>query len=322
MANQARNRVSARNALLLVTAILAATATLSGCGAGASRDAYGGDMSATADMVAPEAMEAQADFGVEESAGSPSSIDVGMTVITSGSATIQTRDPGGAAVEFAEQIAQLGGTVDNTWSSEWEGTKSASVDARVPADKYQEAHDLLPGLGRVLDEQTSRQDVGLQLSDLNARKDVLESSIARLTELMEQATTTEELLQAEDSLTQRQAELDSLNQQLDWLNRQVEMSSLYVNFTQSTAGQSGFSWAKAWESIVNSFRVVAYVLIVAIPWLLIAALVAWLVLLIVRRVRRPHPAAAVGPVARVEVVEEKVRGEGAAISAPEEGARE
>lgn len=274
--------------LSIVAAALTGFALLTGCSAGTS-DA-GGYLSGVGAVGQSAYSEAQMDMAAMESptAMGGTELDAGSksTVITSGSATILVSDPVEASTEFTKKIEALGGRIDNTWQSEWDGTQSSSVTVAVPADKYTEAVDLLSDFGRVLDSNSSREDVGIQIADLDARKAALETSITRLEELLEAAKTTEELLQAEQMLTERQANLDALNSQLDWLNRQIDMSSLSVTFTESVADAPGFSWERAWQMLGDSFRVVAYALVIIVPWLLIAAVVVAAVLLIVRSANR------------------------------------
>ncbi|MFZ1382802.1 MAG: DUF4349 domain-containing protein [Scrofimicrobium sp.] len=243
----------------------------------------------------------QSDMAMVEMADAAAPVPSGESVITTGSATIRTNTPESAAKDFAAKITDMDGIITSTWQSEWDGSVSATVDAQVPADRYQELVASLSDFGKIVDQNTSRQDVGLQVTDLNARKEALETSLIRLQELMEQATTTEELLQAEDMLTQRQAELDSLNSQLEWLTNQVDMSSIYVTFTEDSSAGSGFSWDRAWDLLIGSLKFVAYALVVLVPWLIIVGLIVWLIRALVRRGRRSK----LGSVAEIVVEDEK-----------------
>lgn len=278
------------------TTLIAGTLVLSGCSA--STGAVMESSSANGDAAAYSPSIQTEDMAAVSMAKDSGEVVSGDSVITTGSATIKTSTPDTAAENFADKVAEMGGVVNSTWQSEWDGSVSASVDAQVPADRYEELVGSLSDFGKIIDQNTSRQDVGLQVTDLNARKDALETSITRLQELMEQATTTEELLQAEDMLTQRQSELDSLNSQLEWLEDQIDMSSIYVTFTQDSAAGSGFSWDRAWDLLLNSFRFVAYALVILVPWLIAIGLVVWLVRTLVRRNRRsrhaPEPTAPQG----------------------------
>ena len=93
---------------------------------------------------------------------------------------------------------------------------------------------------------------------------------------MDQATSVDELIAAENGLTQRQAELDSLTAQLEWLDSQVSMSTLNVSFS-TDVDSTGFSLGKAWQIFLKSLEVVGYALLVALPWLVLAGVIFVLV---------------------------------------------
>lgn len=212
--------------------------------------------------------------------------EVASQIIVSGDASIQTDDPAKQAKAFAEYVKAAGGSIDYSSQSEFDSNPYASVSARIPADKFDEVVAGLDQFGKVTNSSVYNQEVGQQVADLQARIDVLKDSIARLQELMDQATTVEELIAAETSLTQRQSELDSMTAQLDWLSDQVSMSSLNVTFSTPATATSGFSLAKAWQVFLRSIEVVAYSAVVLVPWLVVAGVIAWVVTALVRGRRR------------------------------------
>lgn len=282
-------KISPRSTAAIMAA-LAGTALLAGCGTSADGGAY--DSSSTASeeiqMTSDEAGWAE-DAEMDSADGSFSGGIYEPQIIVYGNATVYVKDPEAAARGFEDYVAEVGGRVESTWVSNEDPNRIANVYVSVPAEKYEDALVHLETLGRVLDESTSREDVGQQVADLDGRRESLESSIARLEDLMSQATTTEELLLAEDSLTQRKGELDSLNAQLEWLEDQVAMSNLGVTFTDSTASAPGFTWAKAWGYVVQSFNFVAYALVIAVPWVVVVGGIAWGITALARRNRLPRP---------------------------------
>lgn len=269
---------------------LAAVLLLSGCQS-TSTDSAGSAPMMADEMAAPEPAVALESGEVSIAAQDPRDasgvVDLAQ-VIQTGNATVVTKSPDEAATSFIESTEALGGRVESTWKSTWDRQLSSSVTVRVPADKFADALALLPELGQVETQNTDSQDVGLQVSDLEGRKGALEASIKRLTELMEEATTTEALVQAESELTARQTELDGLNSQLDYLKDQVSMSTLSVSF-QTEAFDDG-SAPGAWEVFLGSLRTMGFALLVALPWILVVGVVATGAWLLIRN-RRTRPAA-------------------------------
>lgn len=298
---------SAPKALLILS--LATVFAVAGCSTtssmSGSSDAAMADPQMDRAAIATTESFAQADM---KEGGGPA---VTAAIIKTGDAWIITSEPDAAATKFTELVESLGGRVESTWQSDDSPSRSANVGARVPADKYDELVAKLPDFGKIQNQSTNTQDVGQEIADLDARRAALETSIERLTTLMKGATTTEDLLQAEDMMTQRQAELDSLNSQLQWLNGQVDMSSLSVNFsTGADSADSGFSWDRAWHMLGQSFLFVAYFAVIVLPWVLIVGAIAALVVVAVRRRRKRRAAAAsvAAPVVEetIEVVPEVV----------------
>ncbi|MFX5574754.1 DUF4349 domain-containing protein, partial [Acinetobacter baumannii] len=80
---------------------------------------------------------------------------------------------------------------------------------RVPATSLQSVMDGLSAVGDVTATSVNRSDVTEQTVDLRARVAAGEASVARLTQLMSQASSVSDLIAAESALADRQAQLDS-----------------------------------------------------------------------------------------------------------------
>ncbi len=272
------------------SAVLALTIGLAGCsGASFSGSSLPGSSVAepTLDMstAMPDGLDSNAAMGAEESSGMADVVD--SKLIVSGDASVVTNDPSQAATDFKAAVEELGGSITSSSESNTDYNRSSSVRVKVPADKYEDLAGQLGDFGKVEYQNSSSMDVGQEYVDLDARVSALEDSLKRLQQLADQAQTTEDLLSAEEMLTNRQAELDSLKQQLQWLDNQVEMSTLSVTFsTETTHRDDGFSWRHAWDLFLGSITAFAYLLVVAVPWLLLLAAVTWVVRLLIRRRRK------------------------------------
>lgn len=209
---------------------------------------------------------ASADMGT---AGAGVALDGKIAV--SGDAQVVTDDPASAAKEFKETVIEAGGQVESTWESDYDGARSAWVSVRVPAQTYTEIVAGLNDLGHVESQSSNSADLQQQYIDVEARRTSLEQSIARVEDLADSATSTQELLLAEDMLTQQRGELDSLNQQMEWLDQQVEMSFLTVSFnTQAADPGPSISFGWIGNVLLQSIYTIALVVVFALPWLIIA----------------------------------------------------
>lgn len=220
--------------------------------------------------------------------------DAKRSIITTSSITVEVNDPRAAAEEATKVAVSLGGRIEaqelsNTGTG---GPEGASLTVRVPQPKLTEALDSLGGLGNVLDQSITANDVTAQHVDLQARVEALESSVARLTELMTGSATTSELIEAESALSARQAELDSLKAQLKMLGGQVDEATIWVSFTTPSAAIPGGP-SNFWEGLLAGLSSLAtagagalVLLGILLPWLVIAVIITLAIILIVRGAKK------------------------------------
>ena len=265
----------------LATMALAAT-LLAGCGAGGTPDiGYTGD-DGTQSLPQTEYSDELSSEGMSQDSGGGSLVEE-EHVITTGQVYVTADDPAAALATLTEKVASLGGSVAS--SQKWTSGDSPYAEAtvRVPASEFQGVLDWLPEVGTVDSQSTQTENVTTQITDLNARIEALNTSVARLTELMATAENTADLLAAEEMLTQRQAELDSLTSTLEYLSDLVSMSTLTVTFStiSKTPGPS-ISWGEAWNNFVSSLFWLLNALVFVLPW----ALLLTVIVMVWRLVRR------------------------------------
>jgi len=204
-----------------------------------------------------------------------------------------------AAVEQAGAIAEAaGGRVAGESLSAQGESYYGSLTLRVPADRLDAVLSDLGALGDVQSVNVTAEDVTAQAVDLDARIAALETSIARLRQLLSQATTTKDIIDIESELTARQAELDSLNAQRAALSDAVALSTVYVSVTPLTSEPEwtppGFlaGLQTGWSAMLNFVAGLITVAGFALPFLLLLAVFAVpivvIVLVIARRRRRPR----------------------------------
>lgn len=229
-------------------------------------------------------------------------------IIASGSTSLRVGSVKSAADQVTALVLERGGYVESLEIGGGErypvddSTTTASpsraesdygwISVRVPSDALTETMNELSQIGTVLSSSVNKTDVTSTTVDLRARAEALRASVARLTDLMTQAGSVGDLIQAESALSERQAELESIEQQLTMFEDQVSMSSLSVQLTRTQAvtqaDPAGFSdgLRTGWSGLIATMNALVIALGFLIPWLVVlgvAGLVAWL---LVRRVRR------------------------------------
>ncbi|MDJ0350981.1 DUF4349 domain-containing protein [Cryobacterium sp. PH29-G1] len=220
-------------------------------------------------------------------------------VITTGSLSITATDPVAASETAVTITEQAGGRVDNR--SENPATDiqpaSANLTLRIPSDELDRTLAEIKKLGRLNFVSLTAQDVTQQSQDLDARVTALSTSVDRLLALMKSATTTADLISIESALSSRQGELESLRSQRDYLADQIDYSTVQLELvaegTVAAGGPSNF-WdgiVAGWTALVAAFAGLLVGLGVALPWLVVLAIFAAIVLLIVRLFARRRKAA-------------------------------
>src|SRR5699024_9813240 len=114
---------------------------------------------------------------------------------------------------------------------------------RVPADELEQLMKDIEGSGEVVERSQNAEDVTDAVRDLDARISALEVSTERLEDIMGEADSAADLLEAEKALSERQGELESLVAQRDDLEDQVSMSTLEVELRETDSGgdRGGFA---------------------------------------------------------------------------------
>jgi hypothetical protein len=145
------------------------------------------------------------------------------------SVEVDSLDPAIAAVRAL--AARLGGYIANSIvQSGDEQIRSAQLELRLPADRFDEGIGGLEPVGDVESIEVQAQDVGEEFVDLSARLENARRLEARLIELL--ATRTgrlEDVLAVERELARVREEIERMEGRLRYLQSRVATSTLNVN---------------------------------------------------------------------------------------------
>ena len=225
------------------------------------------------------------------------SVQADAQVITTGWVSISVSDPAAASADAAEVVETHGGHIDNRSEQAGTGSQSASAQLtiRVPEDQVTQTLDELKKLGTVESVSISSTDVTSQTTDLDARITAMQGSVDRLLDLMAAATDIDDLITLETAISTRQADLDSLKAQRDLLADQVAYSTIDLQLYESGAVPAGGPkdfWGGlvvGWNSLLTALGGGLVAIGVALPWLLVLAVLAAITVIIVRVASRRTP---------------------------------
>lgn len=264
---------------------IAALLSLGGCASVAPEVAYE-DMSVSAPSMGVEQYAESAAIEADGKAGYSSEPDV----ITTGYLSMSVEEPSLVADEISELVVASGGRVASRsdYTPVDFGQPSTYLDVRIPSSDLDATVASITELGEVQEISVNTVDVSLQKVDLDARIEVLEAAIERLTTLLVSAETTADLITIESALAERQAELDSLQSQRDYLSDQTLFATLSINLiTPADATPSdpdGFldGLVRGWESVLAFFAGTIVWAGILVPWVGLAVVVVGLGWLIAR----------------------------------------
>lgn len=297
-------RSTARLMLVVLTVLIfsacasSGSAILSTVGSpiGDGNGAYaGGELPAGA-SAAPAANGGQGNNQGGDGVGAP--VD-DAKIIRTGTIDLQVSDVTVALRTARDGIRAMGGYVGASQTRNEGDTPIASITYRIPADRWEDALDLLRGLNglttKVVAEQTDAVEVTGQVVDLEARIKNLRASEASLQAIAVNAVKIADVLAVQDQLTQVRGQIEQLTAALKDLNDRSSYATLTASFTVPVVAvvqaQKGWDPAvvvdEASASLVNVVQALTtagiWFAIVWVPILLVILVIAVIVLVVARR---------------------------------------
>jgi hypothetical protein len=170
---------------------------------------------------------------------------------------------------------------------------SGQVTFRVPVDAFEPVLRELKGLGTYRGEKSSTDDVTNQYVDLNGQLAAWRAQERVYLRLLDRAKSVTDVIAVQNQLQQVQSNIERLQGQLNYLEDQSSFSTIVLQLSEpgaaGPAGEPASRLARAWATAVNGLGVMAAAVLVALVWLTPPAVVAGLVLLGLRALRRPRP---------------------------------
>ncbi|CAM5554696.1 lipoprotein [Streptomyces purpurascens] len=231
-------------------------------------------------------------------------------IIRTASLTVQVKDVPKALEAARTGTENAGGYVGNeTTTRDEQGHERTRVVLRVPVEKYDEVLAELEGAGKLLDRSAKAEDVTDQVVDVESRIKSQRASVARIRELMDQATELSDVVTLEGELSTRQADLEALLARQTSLKDRTSLATITLSLSETPVKKKeakdddpGFvdALAGGWNAFVTMLRWLAVALGAVLPFAAVAALITllWLRVVRPRLPRRPRPApatSALGP---------------------------
>jgi hypothetical protein len=270
---------------------LAAALILSACGVGASPTQRVFDFSEGAPAAPMEPLPEQPAFDSAENAVGggfqPSAVE--RLVIQNADLSIVVINPEAKMDEIAKMAENMGGfvvskNVFQTTTGNNLRVPEGNITVRVPAENLDQALEQIKADAvEVLNENRSGQDVTREYVDLQSRLKTHEQAAEQLSEILEQKTESEEVIEVFNQLVYHREQIEILKGQINYYEEAAALSAVSVRVTAEETLQpleiAGWRPAgvarDALQALINFFQGFVKFLI----WLVILILPAGLLLL-------------------------------------------
>lgn len=189
------------------------------------------NMSASAPAPALEDAAAQTSPTSSDLPGSAATSDIAPTmVIRNGTASVEVDKLDPATVKLRQLAAQLGGYIANSsMSGGRDQVRSATLELKIPAQRFDQAINGLNTLGKVEAVNSTAEDVGEEYVDINARVTNAHRLEDRLVELLANRTgRLQDVLSVERELARVREQIERYEGRLRYLKSRVATSTLSV----------------------------------------------------------------------------------------------
>jgi len=216
-------------------------------------------------------------------------------VIRTGQASIEVDSLERAVSQVRLLAGRIGGYIANTTMQTGRGQlRSASLEVKVPAERFDEGLAGLAPIGKLESVNVNAEDVGEEFTDVTARMGNARRLEARLIDLLAARTgKLKDVLDVEQELARVREEIDRYEGRLRYLRAHTALSTftIYVHEPLPVVGRAGSSvmgeaFKQAWRNFVDLVALCVRSLGVVLP-LGLVALAAWLAVKRRRRVRVP-----------------------------------
>ncbi len=262
----------------LIAVIITAALIFAGCGASSAYDAEAAAPAApaepmmmkTASSAAPAAMES---YEMEaEEAGYLANTASGATadqaalaqerkIIKHSNMELETKDFDAAFSRILDAVSASGGYIESQSVSgqsirnkDRYYERSASINARIPAEKLDEMTSAIGGICNITSQWESIDDITDSYFDVEARLNTMRLQEERLLDILSKAESLEDVITLEAKLSDVRYEIESLTARIRRMDSQVAYSYLNLNLREVVEYQNVTTAPKTFgERISDAF---------------------------------------------------------------------
>lgn len=239
--------------MLLTSSSLLFTSCKSNAEAGYSSDSLGIESVSknSAESYAPNSES-------QKSENSSSTIPIERKLVKEADLSWETNNMSKTHQLLLEKVKKYNAYISNDAQSKDDYQISNSMVIKLPADKFDAFINELQSNVKNFDSKNIRVlDVTEEYIDVEARIKTKKELEQRYTEILKRANTVEEIMSVEAQLNSIRAEIESVEGRMKLLNQQITLSTININFYETTSAPVGFfgnigkSIIEGWNSFLH-----------------------------------------------------------------------
>lgn len=229
-------------------------------------------------------------------------VSEGRKLITTVNLEVETRQFEEAMASLELCIQEMGGYIENmnTYNgsrySGSGGSRHADLTVRIPQSGLKDFLAAVSDVSNVVRRSEKVEDVTLSYVDMESRRDTLRTEQSRLLAFLDKAETIEEIITIEERLSNVRYELESMESRLRAMDNRVDYATVNLNVSEvkeltpveePTLGERiGEGFMGSLRDIRDGATELFVWAVVRLPYFLIWAVFAGIVLLVIRLQRR------------------------------------
>lgn len=186
-------------------------------------------------------------------APSPLSDDLKRKITYNIHLSLQVEDVSQTMDRITQDVKKIGGYVAESYQDSFNANDNARITLKVPADQLEEYQASLSGLGKMLNQQTTANDITSQYYDAETRLRNWEAQEQRYLDLFKEAKTLDDILKVENALSNIRSQIEQLKGQLKLWDHEVDYSTIQLNLQTNSQPVNiedpwePMSWTKTWQ---------------------------------------------------------------------------
>ena len=231
------------------------------------------------------------------STGTTSKPNDNRKIVKTANISIRTKEYDVFMTALNQKLEQYGGYVEASeeYNYSTASNRTANMRVKVPAENLDKFIEELSVIGTVVSKSVTSSDITDSYINVESQIKALETEEKTLLGILEKAETLSDVIELQQRLSQVRADLDSLKTQKQQYDGMVSYSGITLDINEVdrvVEGDDSF-FGEVKEKLLNNlydlgdfFRELAINLIAALPYIAIVGVVAVIVIVTVKKVRR------------------------------------